>query len=96
MPQLNCTVSTGLWELLQEHSQRTQQPVALTVSQALADYFDVAHHMLYQVSTATALVEGIYQGAVRVGTQFSIPEHSCPGPRQESQRAHRVQVSKMR
>jgi alpha-acetolactate decarboxylase len=23
---------------------------------------------LYQVSTATALVEGIYQGAVRVGT----------------------------
>lgn len=27
-----------------------------------------AHHTLYQVSTATALVEGIYQGAVRVGT----------------------------
>ena len=29
---------------------------------------EVARHMLYQVSTATALVEGIYQGAVRVGT----------------------------
>ena len=28
----------------------------------------VAHHTLYQVSTATALVEGVYQGAVRVGT----------------------------
>jgi hypothetical protein len=28
----------------------------------------VPHHTLYQVSTATALVEGIYQGAVRVGT----------------------------
>jgi len=27
----------------------------------------VAHHTLYQVSTATALVEGVYQGAVRVG-----------------------------
>jgi len=27
-----------------------------------------AHHTLYQVSTATALVEGIYEGAVRVGT----------------------------
>src|ERR1700740_1029161 len=27
-----------------------------------------AQHTLYQVSTATALVEGIYQGAVRVGT----------------------------
>jgi acetolactate decarboxylase len=42
--------------------------VALIVTKALADYFDVAHHTLYQVSTATALVEGIYQGAVRVGT----------------------------
>jgi acetolactate decarboxylase len=28
----------------------------------------IAHHTLYQVSTSTALVEGIYQGAVRVGT----------------------------
>ena len=26
------------------------------------------HHTLYQVSTASALVEGIYQGAVRIGT----------------------------
>jgi acetolactate decarboxylase len=68
MPQLNCTLSPGLWQLLQEHSQRTQQSVALIITKALADYFDVAHHTLYQVSTATALVEGIYQGAVRVGT----------------------------
>ena len=29
---------------------------------------DVVQHTLYQVSTATALVEGIYQGAVRVAT----------------------------
>jgi acetolactate decarboxylase len=29
---------------------------------------DPVHHTLYQVSTATALVEGIYQGAVRVAT----------------------------
>jgi len=68
MPQLNCTLSPGLWGLLQEHSRKTQQPVSLIVSKALADYLEVAHHTLYQVSTATALVEGIYQGAVRVGT----------------------------
>jgi acetolactate decarboxylase len=68
MPELNCTLSTGVWELLQQHSQRTGQPACLIVSKALADYFDVAHHTLYQVSTATALVEGIYQGAVTVGT----------------------------
>jgi acetolactate decarboxylase len=30
--------------------------------------FPASKHTLYQVSTATALVEGIYQGAVRVGT----------------------------
>jgi acetolactate decarboxylase len=29
---------------------------------------EAVHHTLYQVSTATALVEGIYEGAVRVGT----------------------------
>ena len=38
------------------------------VRKALAEYLRVSHHTLYQVSTATALVEGIYQGAVRVGT----------------------------
>jgi acetolactate decarboxylase len=67
MVQLECTLSTGLWRFLQDHSQRTGQPLAHIVSKALADYFDVPHHTIYQVSTATALVEGIYQGAVRVG-----------------------------
>jgi acetolactate decarboxylase len=67
MPHLNCTLSTGVWQLLQEHSRRTNEPLAHIVNNALADYFDVAHHTLYQVSTATALVEGIYRGAVRVG-----------------------------
>ena len=68
MPHLESTVSSGLWELLQAHASRTQQPVAYIVNRALADYLEAAHHTLYQVSTATALVEGIYQGAVRVGT----------------------------
>jgi acetolactate decarboxylase len=50
--------------------------VSHIVSKALADYFDVPHHTLYQVSTATALVEGIYQGAVRVG---NLREHGDLG-----------------
>jgi hypothetical protein len=50
MPQLNCTLSPGLWQLLQEHSQGSRQPAPLIVSKALAEYFDVAHHTLYQVS----------------------------------------------
>jgi acetolactate decarboxylase len=68
MPQLNCTLSTGLWERLQEHSAKTRQSVGHIVSKALAYHLDVVHHTLYQVSRSGALVEGVYQGAVRVGT----------------------------
>ena len=75
MPELRCTLSTGLWAVLQDRSQRTRQPIAHIVSKALADYFDVVHHTLYQVSTATALVEGVYQGAVRVGTLREHGDH---------------------
>jgi acetolactate decarboxylase len=67
-PQLNCTLSAGLWAILQEHSRKTNEPVSHIVSRALAEYLQVSHSTLYQVSTATALVEGIYQGAVRVRT----------------------------
>ena len=67
-PQLNCTLSAGLWAILQEHSRKANEPVSHIVSRALADYLQVSHSTLYQVSTATALVEGIYQGAVRVRT----------------------------
>ena len=67
-PQLNCTLSAGLWAILQEYSRKTNEPVSHIVSRALADYLQVSHSTLYQVSTATALVEGIYQGAVRVRT----------------------------
>ena len=68
MPQLNATISPGLWLALLNHAERAKEPLAHIVSKALADYLQVSHHTLYQVSTATALVEGIYQGAVRVGT----------------------------
>src|ERR1700688_1157561 len=76
MPELNCTLSTGVWELWQAHSERTREPLGYIVTKALAAYFDVAHHTMYQVSTATALVEGIYEGAVRVG---ALREHGDLG-----------------
>jgi acetolactate decarboxylase len=68
MPEVKCVLSSGLWNHLQEYSQRTEQPVAHIVSKALADLFEIPYHTMFQVSTATALVEGIYQGAVRVAT----------------------------
>jgi acetolactate decarboxylase len=68
VPQLDETISPGLWRALLGHAQRSHESRAHVVSKALAEYLQVAHHTLYQVSTSTALVEGIYQGAVRVGT----------------------------
>ena len=76
MPQLNTPISPGLWQALLEDARRTHEPLAHIVSKALAEYLQVSHHTLYQVSTATALVEGIYQGAVRVGT---LREHGIWG-----------------
>jgi acetolactate decarboxylase len=68
MPQLNTTIPPGLWRALLDYAEKAQEPLAHIVRTALAEYLQVSHHTLYQVSTATALVEGIYQGAVRVGT----------------------------
>jgi acetolactate decarboxylase len=68
MPRLDTAISPGLWTALMEHVRRTHEPLAHVIHKALADYLLVSHHTLYQVSTATALAEGIYQGAVRVGT----------------------------
>src|SRR5260370_18666342 len=68
MPQLNTTISSGLWQALLDYAERTQEPLAHIASKALSEYLQVSHHTLYQVSTATAVVEGISQGAVRVGT----------------------------
>jgi acetolactate decarboxylase len=68
MPRLDTTISPVLWQALVDHAQRTHESLAHIVSAALAEYLQVTHHTLYQVSTSTALVEGIYQGAVRVGT----------------------------
>jgi acetolactate decarboxylase len=67
MPRLDTVISQGLWAALLDQARRMHEPLAHVVSRALAEYLRVSHHTLYQVSTATALVEGIYQGAVRVG-----------------------------
>lgn len=68
MQQLSCLVRDGLWRLLQRQSKETDEPVSHIINRALADYFGADAHTIYQVSTSTALVEGIYQGAVRIET----------------------------
>jgi hypothetical protein len=40
-PELNCTLSAGLWVILQEHSRKTNEPLSHIVSRALAEYSDL-------------------------------------------------------
>ncbi len=68
MPDLNCEVDATVWEALQEVAAASGAPVVHLVNRALAEFLGVGHHALYQVSTAGALVEGVYQGVVSVGT----------------------------
>jgi acetolactate decarboxylase len=68
MQELSCLVRDGLWDVLQRRSKETDEPVSHIVNRALADYLGFDAHTIFQVSTSTALVEGIYQGVVRVGT----------------------------
>lgn len=68
MQQINCLVRDELSDLLYRRSKETDEPVSHIVNSALAAYLGVSAHTLYQVSTSTAIVEGIFQGVVRVGT----------------------------
>jgi acetolactate decarboxylase len=64
---LSCRISTSLWHAVQERCQATGESVDHLVRTALADYLQVDHGTLFQVSTAGALVEGLYRGEVTVG-----------------------------
>ena len=43
MPELECTLSQVLWELLQADAKRTPQPVAHIVSQSVEGVRDRGH-----------------------------------------------------
>lgn len=65
-PHLNISISDGLWQALQERASTSGQPVDHIVQAALADALDMEHDALYQVSTAGALLQGVYQGFVSI------------------------------
>ena len=67
MPELHARVDAAVLAALRDQAQASGAPVDHLVERALAEFLGVEHHTLYQVSTAGALVEGVYQGAVSVG-----------------------------
>jgi len=67
MHELNCKISDGLWDALHDHMRASGEPLRHIIATALAQHLDLTHRTLFQVSTSSALVEGVYQGAVTVG-----------------------------
>ncbi|MEP7271936.1 MAG: acetolactate decarboxylase [Acidobacteriota bacterium] len=54
-------------QALAARSTRTGEPLAHIVMSALADALEIDHSTLFQVSTSTALTQGIYDGVVTIG-----------------------------
>ena len=67
MPELHARVDARVLDALDALVRTSGAPRDHLVERALAEYLGVEHHTMYQVSTAGALVEGVYQGAVSVG-----------------------------
>ena len=63
---LSVNLGDGLWAALSELSERTGDSLSHIVRASLSDSLDLDHHTIYQVSTSGALVQGVYQGCVKV------------------------------
>ena len=63
---ITCNLPDSLYEALIERMQIDKISCDHVVSTALSQCLGKSLHTLFQVSTSAALVEGLYQGAVRV------------------------------
>ncbi|TCT04663.1 acetolactate decarboxylase [Aquabacter spiritensis] len=68
MPTLTCEISQSLLDALNRASTDSGEGIDHIVSRALADTLQLDHGTLFQVSTAGALVEGLFSGVVSVET----------------------------
>ena len=66
MKSLTCSLPDSLYSALVERMETDQATCDHVVSMALSQCLGKPIHTLFQVSTSAALVEGLYQGAVRV------------------------------
>jgi acetolactate decarboxylase len=66
MKTISCSVPDSLEAALKQRMDADKETRDHIVARALSEYLATPVHTLFQVSTSAALVEGIYQGAVRV------------------------------
>ncbi len=65
---VNLNLPRSLLAALKARAASTGESTDHIVQEALARRLDVPQHTMFQVSTSTALVQGVYQGCVTVGT----------------------------
>lgn len=65
---VSVNVSESLFLAMQKRCLETGETMDHLVQDALAKSLGIEHHTLYQISTSAALVQGVYQGCVNVGT----------------------------
>src|SRR5579863_5541911 len=64
--RVECNLPDSLYKALIERMHAEESSCDHVVSMALSQCFGKPLHTLFQVSTSAALVEGLYQGSVRV------------------------------
>jgi acetolactate decarboxylase len=64
MPTLTVVIPASLAEEVREATGQRRQSVDSLVSAALGEYLNSHDHRMYQISTSSALVEGVNKGAV--------------------------------
>ena len=67
MPRIEVDVSPAVWDELRRR-QSNGEDLSSIVDRTLAAAFEIAGHTIYQVSTANALAQGVFQGVVTVAT----------------------------
>lgn len=66
MPDLHIDLPDHLMAALHERATRTGETAEEIILSALADTLEVEHPTLFQVSNATALTQGVFDGAVTI------------------------------
>lgn len=66
MKPVTCRIPDSLYAALQQRMKGDKETCDHIVAVALSRFLEKPIHTLFQVSTSAALVEGVYQGAVRV------------------------------
>lgn len=65
-PLITCEVSDSVWRALGDEVEKTGDSLSRVVDRALAASFELDRHSMFQVSTSSALVRGVFRSAVTV------------------------------